>query len=122
MWRISYISPFNFSPLLFVSVSFHHLIPPLLPFSLVALFHLLLGMVDVITSSVSVGLFCQDKGSPLGCALLSPFISFSPHRGGCHSSVLPNKQAEGKRDKRGGGGRDLGTQDGNIEGETEDRN
>lgn len=122
MWRISYISPFNFSPLLFVSVSFHHLIPPLLPFSLVALFHLLLGMVDVITSSVSVGLFCQDKGSPLGCALLSPFISFSPHRGGCHSSVLPNKQAEGKGDKRGGGGRDLGTQDGNIEGETEDRN
>lgn len=44
-------------------------------------------MVDVICS-VWASLLCQDKGSPLRCALLSSSISFTPHSGVCHSLVF----------------------------------
>lgn len=48
----------------------------------------------------------------------SPLCLVSPHCGGCHSSVLPNKLAEGE----GGKKKEEGTQGGNIiEGEMEDR-
>ncbi len=121
LWIFSSISPWTCSPLLFVSVLFHHLIPQLSPFFSCHLVSSVVCYGWCLASSVSASLFGQDKGSPLGCALLSSFMSFSSHYGGCHSSVLPNQQAERVRQRErkrrgggGGGGRDLGTQDGNI--------
>lgn len=61
-------------------------------------------MVNVITCSVRVGLLYQDKGFPLGCTLLSSFISFSPQSGVCHSTVFSaisrQREKEEEQDER----------------------
>lgn len=74
-------------------------------------FHLLLPLVDVVICSVWACLLCKDRGSLLGCALLSCFVSLSPHSGVCHSTVFSflSWQRENEDEK-------------NQRGETEDKN
>lgn len=108
---------FNRFTSLFVSVLLHQLVLLFFnyflssPCLILLLFFMSLPLLYRSAYSAKIRL------SPPGCALLSSFISSSPRRGGCHSSVLPNKQAEEDRERKKKKRREKG-----CEGEMEDRN
>lgn len=108
MWKMSAVEnllhlTFNWVTSFVLSVLFHHPLPLLcFIFSCCLVSHVVWCGWCRHTSRITRPVVPRLRLSSGRCPLLLLHLSLSPHCGGCHSSVLPNKLTI--RERRGGGG------------------